>query len=138
MASVKGQLKTFALALLSFIVLDFLWLGFVVKGFNLAQLAEIGRIENGDFSILYLPAAGAYLLMALAIAAFVAPLTRGRSRPQALLAGAAMGLIIYGIFDLTNLAILKNYPVLFAAADVAWGTVVFGIVALITHERSPS
>lgn len=131
-------LRTYALALVSFLILDFLWLGFVVKDFNLAQLAEIGRIENGDFSLLYLPAAGAYLLMAAAIAFFVAPLTRGGARPRALLMGGLMGLVIYGIFDFTNLAILKNYPVLFVAADIAWGVVVFGLVALITQERSAS
>lgn len=110
----------------------------MVKEFNLTQLAEIGRIENGNFSLLYLPAAGAYLLMAAAVAFFVAPLTRGAPRGKALLFGGLMGLVIYGIFDLTNLAILKNYPVAFALADVAWGIGVFGLVALVTQERSAS
>ena len=111
------------------LVLDFLWLGFVVKDFNLGQLSLIGRIENGKFDLLMWPAGLAYLLMALSVALFSAPRAAvSGSGFEAFFWGAALGLVIYGVFDMTNLAILKNYPVLFAAADMAWGTFLYGLV----------
>ena len=125
--------KSFAVAFVSFIVLDFLWLGFVVKDFNLAQLSSIGRIENGDFRINYPAAAMAYVFMALAVAFFVRPHDTG-SYVRTFLRGAFLGLIAYGIYDMTNLAILRDYPFAFVAADMAWGTFVFGVVSVITKR----
>jgi uncharacterized membrane protein len=108
---------------------DFLWLGYVVKDFNLRQLAAIGRIENGSFQILPVPAVIAYLLMALSIALFSAPrASEAGGGVAGALWGAALGLVIYGIFDCTNLAVLKNYPVTFALVDIAWGTFLYGAV----------
>ena len=42
-----------------------------------------------------------------------------------------MGFVVYGIFDMTNMAILKNYPLLFAAVDMSWGTFAFIVVSAI-------
>ena len=128
-------LKHFFVAFVSFIVLDFLWFGFVVNEFNQRHLAEIGRIENGKFQILYAPAVATYVLMALAVAIFLAP----RVSPdaplwQAFLWGALMGLIVYGVFDMTNLAILKNYSLQFALADMAWGSFVFGVISVLVRK----
>lgn len=103
-------LKTFGLSLVSFAVLDFLWFKFAVKDFNVKELSQIGRIKDGEFDVLLTPAVGTYILMAF-----------------------AMGLIIYGIFDLTNFAILKNYPIKFMLADMAWGTFVFGLVGCLVR-----
>lgn len=111
------------------LVSDFVWLGFVVRDFNLRQLGAIGRIEDGSFRIQPAPAALAYLLMALSVALFSAPrAAEAGGSLAAVVWGAALGFVIYGIFDMTNLAILKNYPVAFAAADMAWGTFLFGAV----------
>ncbi len=131
------MLKAFGISFFAFIVLDFLWLGFVVKKFNLNQLAEIGRIENGDFSLLYAPAAVTYVFMAALVTFFVLPkLASGGEWLHAFGWGALMGLLVYGVFDMTNLTILKNYPIPFLAADMAWGTVVFGIVSVITWKTA--
>tara|TARA_B110001454_G_scaffold16145_1_gene14540 strand:+ start:34846 stop:35259 length:414 start_codon:yes stop_codon:yes gene_type:complete len=127
-------LKTFGVSIVSFAVLDFLWFKFVVKDFNSRELAEIGRIKDGEFDILLAPALGTYVLMALAMALFVVPNLSGDSAWwKAFLLSACMGLIIYGIFDMTNLAILKNYPIKFMLADMAWGTFVFGLVGCLAH-----
>lgn len=125
------NLKSFLMALVSFVVLDLCWFGFIVKDFNLQHLSEIGRVTNGEFHIQYLPASLTYVLMATALVFFVLP-TATNNKLKTFLKGALMGLVVYGVFDLTNLAILKNYPVIFAFADIAWGTFVFGTVTLIT------
>jgi uncharacterized membrane protein len=124
-------LKSFGLAAVAYTILDFIWLGYVVKDFNLRQLAGIGRIKDGDFAILYTPAVGAYILMALAVAVFVVPRAEN-SLSSAAIYGALMGLIMYGVFDLTNMAILKDYPLPFMLADMACGVAVSAIVSVIT------
>ena len=130
-----ANIKSFLIAFFLFIVFDYLWLGIVMKDFNMRQLAEIGRIENGVFSMHYPAALATYVLMALAVPLFVLPkLSKSDSVFKFFLTGALMGLIIYGVFDMTNLAILKNYPLAFIAPDMAWGAFVFGIVTVITSK----
>lgn len=130
-----AKLKTFLMALVLFCVLDFIWLGFVMKDFNMRHLAEIGRIENGVFQLNYVAAAATYLLMALAIPIYVMPLLKKEdSKLKIFFAGALLGLVVYGVFDMTNLAILKNYPLAFVAADIAWGVFAFGVVTLTTFK----
>lgn len=126
------MLKSYLLSLLLVLVGDFIWLGFVMKDFNLRQLASIGRIENGSFQLLLWPAAIAYLLMAGSLALFSVPrASASGSGIEAFAWGAALGLFVYGIFDMTNLAILKDYPLAFAAADIAWGTFLYGAATWI-------
>jgi len=127
-------LKSFGVSLVAFTVLDFLWFKFIVKDFNLKELGNIGRIKDGEFDILLKPAIATYILMALAIAVFVVPGT-SENEPwwQTYLRGALMGLVIYGIYDLTNLAILKNYPSRFVIVDMAWGIFVFGAVGCLSR-----
>ena len=130
-----ASLKSFFTALILFIVFDFLWLGVVMKDFNMRQLAEIGRIENGVFQLNYAGAALTYLLMAMAVPLYVLPqVKKADSVLKVFFLGAILGLIIYGVFDLTNLAILKNYPLAFIPPDMAWGAFVFGLVTVITSK----
>lgn len=124
-----NALKHFGGCLAAFMVLDFVWLGLVMNKFNAEQLSAIGRINNGKFEILYGPAIAAYLLMAASVVFFAGPRVAGESSLlQVWLWGAFLGLIVFGIFDFTNLAILKNYPWAFALADMSWGVFVYGLV----------
>ena len=128
----------FIAAVLAFVLLDFVWLGFVVKNFTLRQLAELGRIADGKFQVLYAPAFVTYFLMALAVVVYVVPQVRESSLINAYLFGALLGLIVFGVYEMTNMAVLKNYPLPFALVDMVWGTFAFGSVTLIvkwTAER---
>ena len=127
-------MKTYFFSLVSFLVLDFIWLGIIVKDFNLHQLREIGRIENGEFKLSYVPAVLTYLLMALGVTLFVLPkISVEDSLWTTFMWGALLGFVVYGVFDMTNLAILKNYPVAFIFMDMGWGTLMFGLVSVITR-----
>ncbi|MCS6956258.1 MAG: DUF2177 family protein, partial [Patescibacteria group bacterium] len=48
-----------------------------------------------------------------------------------LLNSALFGLIAYATYDLTNLATLKNWPVLMTIVDIFWGSFLSGITSLI-------
>lgn len=132
------MLKAFFASVVSFIFLDLLWFNFAVKNFNLQQLAEVGRIKDGQFDVIYIPAIIAYLLMALAVTLFLRPTFKLQdSNWKIFLKSALMGIIIYGIYDLTNLALLKNYPMIFAVVDMSWGTFAFGVVGTLVGKLSP-
>ena len=51
----------------------------------------------------------------------------------AMLLGALFGLISYATYDLTNLATLKDWPVLITIVDLIWGAVLSGSVSVITY-----
>ena len=72
--------------------------------------------------------ASAYILLSTALCVFAVkekhPLTAMRQ-------GALLGLIIYGVYDFTNLAVFgKAYGIKLATADLCWGTFVMGTSAL--------
>lgn len=43
--------------------------------------------------------------------------------------GALFGLIAYATYDLTNLATIKDWPLLVTIIDLVWGTVLGGSVS---------
>ena len=52
---------------------------------------------------------------------------------NALAFGALFGLITYATYDLSNLATLKNWPVLVTIVDLVWGTTLAALVATATY-----
>jgi uncharacterized membrane protein len=48
--------------------------------------------------------------------------------------GALLGFIIYGVYNGTNYATLKDYPISTAIADTLWGTFAVATVSLITKN----
>lgn len=120
-------LKTFFVSLFSLGFLDFIWLGFVAKKFNNEQLAGLARMSEGQVTPLKLPAVLVYFVMALALTVYAAPKVDEGTIFDSLGGGALLGFILYAVYDLTNSAVLKDYPLPFALADMAWGTVLFAI-----------
>ncbi|MGN7294443.1 MULTISPECIES: DUF2177 family protein [unclassified Rhizobium] len=110
-----------------FFGLDFLWLGTVATGFYRSQLGEMMR-ERPNFV-----AAGAFYLVYVAGIVYFAvhPYIAGGSWSQALFAGALLGLVAYGTYDITNLATLKSWPLPMSLVDLAWGTLLTGTAAAI-------
>ena len=47
--------------------------------------------------------------------------------------GAALGLVIYGVYDFTNFSTLRQWPLLLTFADVAWGTVATAACAALVR-----
>ena len=45
-----------------------------------------------------------------------------------------LGFVIYGVFDLTNLAIFKKYDNMVALMDMLWGGTLFALTAYIIYQ----
>ena len=120
----------FGIALVSFMLLDALWLGFLMNGFYKQQLAPLARMSDGNMTPIWPAAAVVYLCLALGVTMLV--VARARSPLEALALGALLGLVIYGVYDFTNYATLRDWPLALVLVDVTWGAVLCGATAWIT------
>lgn len=118
-----NQLKLYVSLLISLLAVDFVWIGLVANRFYVREFGEMGRTKGGKFDVIYWAAIGAYVLITLGLVLFVLPRVAADDPWwQAALYGAAFGLIVYGVYDCTNHATLKRWPMKLMAVDVAWGT----------------
>lgn len=123
-------IKLYLLTVPVFFAIDMLWLGFFAKNFYSAELGTLLRTDFNWFAavIFYLLFIGGILFFA------VAPALAGGEWKRALLYGALFGFMTYATYDLTNLATLRDWSVTVTLVDLAWGTVLSGLVALSSYR----
>lgn len=121
-------LKTFLVVLVGGPLLDLVWFSLVANKMYQRELSSILRLKDGAISVDYAPAVLVYILIALFVTFFVVP--KASSLGAAFLWGALGGLILYGVYDLTNLAFLKDWTLPATVADIMWGT--FMVAAIST------
>lgn len=104
------------------LAIDLLWLGVVMKGFYNAEVGELARRSGAALAPRWPAAILVYLLIPTGIVLFVRPaMGANASLWQALAWGALFGLVVYGVYDLTNRAILEKWSLRLTLADLAWG-----------------
>lgn len=75
-----------------------------------------------------------YLLYALGASIFVIlPAISKQSWIYALQYGALFGFFCYMTYDLTNLAVIRDFPMRLAFVDIAWGSGVTALSATIAY-----
>lgn len=110
--------------------MDFIWIGLIMNNFYKRELSAIARKKGNRLNPNLFTSALVYILLAGGIAIFVLP--SAETNLSALLYGALIGLIIYGVYDLTNFSTLKNFSLKMAVVDLMWGTFLCGVASLIT------
>ena len=124
------RFNLFLVALVSFGLLDGIWLGAVMGAFYRSQLALLARMSGDKMAPLWMPALLVYVLLAAGLVLFVIPRTPAPV-PAPLLRGALFGLVVYGVYDLTNLSTLRGWPLLLTCVDIAWGAAASAIATWI-------
>lgn len=113
-------------SLLTFLVIDAVWLGLIAKKFYANQLGSLMRED-----ILFLPAGVFYLLYSAGVVLLaVRPEQPNLSLLNVAFYGGVVGFIAYGTYDVTNLATVKNWPPLMSFVDLVWGTAISSLVAV--------
>jgi len=122
-------IKLFIIALPVFLAIDMIWLVLVAKKFYQQQIGILMRPDvNWAAAIVF------YLLFIIGLVTFViSPAVEKQSWIHALLYGALFGLITYATYDLTNLATLKDWPLLVTIVDLIWGSVLAGSISVVTY-----
>jgi len=105
------------------------WLGLVAKDFYRAQ---IGTLMKSDVN--WTAAIILYLIFIAGLVVFVvSPAVEKGSWTHALLFGAIFGLVCYATYDLTNLAVAKDWPLLVTIVDLIWGAALAASVSTVTY-----
>lgn len=122
-------IKLYAIALPVFFAIDMVWLGLVAKNFYRAQIGTLMKSDpNWAAAIIF------YLIFIAGLVTFViSPAVEKNSWAHALLFGAFFGLVCYATYDLTNLAVAKDWPLLVTIVDLAWGAALAASVSAITY-----
>ena len=121
--------KLYLVALPVFFAIDMFWLGIVAKDFYRGQ---IGFLMKNNVN--WTAAISFYLLFIIGLVLFViTPAVEKNSWIYALLFGALFGFISYATYDLTNLATLKDWPLLVTIVDLVWGAVLAASVSTVTY-----
>ncbi len=112
-----------------FFAIDMLWLGFVAKNFYREKLSFIFTGEvNWPAALIF------YLIYIVGILYFaILPALNTGNWNLALLNGALLGFLCYATYDLTNMATIKQWPLIVVVVDIIWGTVLTGSVAVLSY-----
>ncbi len=123
------MIKMYVIAIVTFLVIDLIWLSFIAK--NLYQ-AELGHLMADNFNLI--AAFVFYALFVVGLVYFVInPGIEKESIKYILVAGAMFGFMTYATYDLTNLATLKDWPLKITIIDLMWGTTLSTLVSSVTY-----
>lgn len=123
------NLKTFLTAFAVFLGIDMLWLTVIAQKFYKSQ---IGHLMADKARLI--PALVFYLLFIGSMVYFViVPALEHQNLTRLIMSAAIFGLVTYATYDLTNMATLKDWPLLVTVVDLAWGTFISLAVSLITY-----
>ena len=114
---------------LSLIVIDLIWLLGIAKNLYRDEMGSLMASEPKLIAGLVF-----YLLYALGASIFVViPALSKQSWMYAVQYGALFGLFCYMTYDLTNLAVIRDFPIRLAFIDIAWGSFVTAVSASIAY-----
>ena len=125
-------LKLYALTVPVFLIIDILWLGVAAKEFYRSKLSFIVSLQvNWAAAFIF------YLVYIAGILFFaVRPAVNSNSLAHAAGLGALFGFFTYATYDLTNLATIKDWPIVIVIVDILWGICLCMIVAMVSFMIS--
>jgi uncharacterized membrane protein len=107
------------------VALDMLWLRGIATNW---YQQGIGHLMSPQVNMV----AGALFYLLFPVGLVIFAVSPGLTDPwwRAAVFGALFGFFAYATYDLTNLAILKDWPLGLSVMDIAWGSVVSGVSAV--------
>ena len=112
-----------------FFAIDLVWLGVIAKNLYAKHLGYLmAPSVNWIAAVLF------YLLFILGLLVFVVePALVKQNLAELILMAALFGLVTYATYDLTNLATVKDWPVIITLIDLAWGMSLSVLVSTISY-----
>lgn len=116
-------------SLLVFLGIDFVWLTTMGDRFYRKQLGSLmSDTPNLAVALLF------YLVYIVGVLVLVVmPAVDAGSLWKAVVAGALLGLVAYGTYDITNLSTIAGWPAVIAVVDLIWGTTLTAAVSAIGY-----
>jgi uncharacterized membrane protein len=114
----------YVLSAIVMLLLDAIYLTSIKKYFN----KQIKSIQGTNIQFKFVPALITYIFLIFGINYFI--IRKRRSIKDA----AILGMVIYGVYEFTNLTLFKNWRLLTAFIDTLWGTILFALTAAIVYK----
>ena len=114
----------YLLTAIIFVLLDGLYLNLIKDYFN----NQIKAIQGSDIKADFIAVGITYVFLIFGINYFI--IKNNRSVKDA----ALFGLVIYAVYEFTNLSLFKNWTYLTALIDSIWGAVLFGLTTGIVYK----
>ena len=111
----------YLLTAIIFVVLDGLYLNLIKDYFN----KQIKAIQGSDIKVNIIAVGITYVFLIFGINYFI--IQKNRSVKDA----ALLGLVIYAVYEFTNLSLFKNWSYLTAFIDTLWGGILFALTTYI-------
>ena len=127
------MLKAFLATMATGIVLDLIWMGLIIGKYYKREVGTLMRLKpDGNLDIQWPAAIGVYVCIAAGILFFVLPKISDDQSPWAVLPwGFLFGLVLYGVYEFTNYALLKDWTLGITLVDWAWGGVLCAVSSLV-------
>lgn len=130
----KTDLTTFIILSIIVIILDIIFISTVFQKFwnnNITNIQKSAFKPKIQYGII------AYILIIAGIYFFVLPKLNSTNINtniiNGLLYGFLWGIIVYGIFDFTNLVLFENYDLKLAIMDTIWGGILTALSVTLTY-----
>ena len=107
-----------------FITIDFVYLNLMKAYFE----SQIKKIQGSAIKFNLLGAAICYIFLIFGINYFI--IKPRKSVNEAFL----LGLVIYGVYETTNYALLSNWSILTVIIDTLWGGILFALTTFIINK----
>jgi uncharacterized membrane protein len=126
------NIKLYLLVLVIFLAIDLTWLGVLMAKFYKTELGPLARRSGEAMAPVWWAAFLVYILIPLGIMLFVVP----RVSPENLAASALgwgflYGVILYGVYDLTNYSLIDRWPWRMTLVDMAWGGFICAVTSYV-------
>ena len=117
-------IKNVLLSLLILVSIDSIYLYFIKTLFE----KHISLIQNSPLNINMHGAIICYIFLVLGLNYFILSTNKG------VMDAFILGLVIYAVFESTNLALFKKWPYYFVLVDTLWGGILFALTTYIIRR----
>jgi uncharacterized membrane protein len=114
----------YLLTAIIFVVLDGFYLNLVKGYFN----KQIQKIQGSAIQINLIYTAITYIFLIFGLNYFI--IQKHKSVKDA----ALLGLVIYGVYEFTNISLLKDWSILTVLIDTTWGTILFALTTGLVYK----
>jgi uncharacterized membrane protein len=122
------MIRSLLIVAVAMLLMDAVWLTFQYN----YNASIIKNVQKSVMKMRYIPAALVYLIMPLAVTYLA--IVPSKSIKESVQKGALVGVAMYGVYDLTNLATLDGWTTRMALQDIAWGTFLCSVTAGIGYK----
>lgn len=106
------------------VVLDYFYLNLISSHFN----QQILDVQNSPMKLRIVPAIVCYIALILGINYFIL------QKESKVLDATLLGLVIYTVYETTNMALFDKWNIKSVLIDSTWGGILFGLTTIIVNK----